>query len=191
MKLEMMLIGTAALLAIAGCSIGYARLDGQDGQKETTRVNALKGIATQDPQRPDKVVLTDAEWKKKLTDEQYRVLRNHGTEAAFCGVFFDNHKTGVYYCAGCGLPLFASTAKFDSGTGWPSFFQPVSKDAVWIKTDRSYGMVRDEVLCARCDGHLGHVFEDAPQTPTGLRFCMNSASFTFKEGDPAKLIGGH
>jgi methionine-R-sulfoxide reductase len=133
------------------------------------------------PKRADKLVLTDAQWRKRLTPKQYAILRGHGTEAAFCGVFYDNHKTGTYYCAGCGEPLFKSGAKFDSGTGWPSFFQPVSKKAIWTRTDDSYGMHRVEVLCARCDGHLGHEFDDAPQTPTGQRFCINSDALVFKE----------
>ncbi|RYG43482.1 peptide-methionine (R)-S-oxide reductase [bacterium] len=142
---------------------------------------APAGLTTTRPKRDDYVRLTDAEWKKKLTPDQYKILRAQGTEAAFCGVFFDNHKTGVYKCAGCDLPLFKSDAKFDSGTGWPSFFQPVTKDAVWAKKDTAYGMVRWEVLCARCDGHQGHVFDDGPADKGGLRYCINSESLTFEE----------
>jgi methionine-R-sulfoxide reductase len=138
----------------------------------------------QSPKRADKVVLTDAAWRKRLTPAQYKILRGHGTEAAFCGVFHDHKGKGTYYCAGCDLPLFRYDAKFDSGTGWPSFFRPVDNQNIWGRTDRSYGMVRVEVLCARCDGHLGHVFDDAPQTPTGLRYCINSDALTFrKTGD--------
>ncbi len=132
------------------------------------------------PKRADKVVLTDEQWKEKLTDEQFRILRAHGTERAFCGVFHDNKKTGVYACAGCDLKLFQSNAKFDSGTGWPSFFQPYAEDSVWYKEDFSYGMHRVEVLCQRCDGHLGHVFPDGPK-PSGLRFCINSEAMNFEE----------
>lgn len=146
---------------------------------------ALKGPDPLSPKRPDKVIKTDVEWKKILSPEAYKVLRAEGTEQAFCGRFYDNHKEGVYLCAGCKLPLFASGAKFDSGTGWPSFFQPISKNAIWTKSDNSFGMHRTEVLCARCDGHLGHVFDDGPRDKGGLRFCMNSAAFVFKEG-PAK-----
>src|SRR5450432_3218842 len=129
-----------------------------------------------------RVVKTDAEWQKQLTPEQYKIARNKGTEAAFCGTLLENHKEGVYSCVCCGLPLFASNSKFDSGTGWPSFFQPISAENVIQHQDRSYGMIRDESLCARCGAHLGHVFDDGPR-PTGLRFCMNSASLNFTEND--------
>ncbi len=127
----------------------------------------------------EKITRTDAEWKKLLTPEQYRIMRRKGTESPFCGVFYDHKKAGVYYCAGCGLPLFSSNAKFDSGTGWPSFFQPVSEENVEMHTDTSHGMVRSEVVCARCDSHLGHVFDDGPR-PSGLRYCLNSESLKFE-----------
>lgn len=141
------------------------------------------GFEQESPKRADKLVLTDAEWKARLSPDAYDILRKSDTEPAFCKGFYDNHKVGTYYCAGCGQELFRSDAKFDSGTGWPSFFQPVDKKAVWLKMDSSFGMVRWEVRCSKCDGHLGHVFEDGP-APTGLRFCMNSEAMTFKE-DPA------
>ena len=143
------------------------------------------GFQQESPKREDKLVLTDDEWKARLTPSQYKILRHDGTEPAFCGRFFDNHLTGTYYCAGCGQALFRSDAKFDSGTGWPSFFQPINKDAVWLHMDTSFGMVRWEVRCSKCDGHLGHVFDAGP-APTHLRFCMNSDAMTFKEDEKGK-----
>lgn len=134
------------------------------------------------PKRDDKLVLTDAEWRRRLTADQYRILRSHATDPAFCGILEDNHLSGVYHCAGCKLPLFKSDAKFDSGTGWPSFLMPVERKNVWFRTDKSYGMVRMEVLCARCDGHLGHVFPDGPK-PTGIRFCINGNALNFMRGE--------
>ena len=120
-----------------------------------------------------KITKTDAEWKALLTTEQYRVLRSSGTERPFCGLLLDNKVAGVYCCAGCGLPLFSSESKFHSGTGWPSFFSPIAEENVAQREDESHGMIRVEINCARCDGHLGHVFDDGPR-PTGLRFCLNS-----------------
>ena len=134
------------------------------------------------------VVKTDAEWKAQLTADQYKIARGKDTERAFCGRFFDNHKKGVYTCICCGLPLFSSDAKFDSGTGWPSFFTPVAKENVVETVDDSHGMERKEILCARCGGHLGHVFDDGPR-PTGLRFCVNSESMSFTDsGEVKKLV---
>ena len=121
----------------------------------------------------DKLILSDEEWKARLSPEEYQVLRKHGTERAFAGCFVGTKDKGTYVCAGCANPLFRSGEKFESGTGWPSFTQPVGPDAVSEHEDRSYGMTRVEVRCARCDGHLGHVFPDGP-APTGLRYCMNS-----------------
>jgi peptide-methionine (R)-S-oxide reductase len=124
---------------------------------------------------------SDAEWKKTLNPEQYEVLRRKGTERPFTGIYYNNKRRGTYLCAGCGSPLFDSETKFDSGTGWPSYYQPISEQAVDTEEDKSYGMNRNEVLCARCGGHLGHVFPDGPE-PMGLRYCINSVSLDFKPG---------
>ncbi len=133
------------------------------------------------PSSKDAVIKTDAEWKKILTPAQYNVLRLKGTETAFSGKYWDNHKDGVYVCAACGQELFSSKTKFESGTGWPSFWAPIRKDAVDLETDRSWAVeVRTEVLCSKCGGHLGHVFDDGPQ-PTGKRYCMNSIAMNFRQ----------
>lgn len=127
-----------------------------------------------------KVVKTEAEWKKELSPEAYHVLREEGTERAFTGEYADNHEDGDYYCAACHLKLFSSKTKFESGTGWPSFYQPINKKNVVEKTDKLLGYERTEVECARCGSHLGHVFDDGPK-PTGLRYCMNSVSMKFEK----------
>lgn len=130
----------------------------------------------------EKLTLTDAEWRERLTPEQYQILRHAGTERAFTGKYESNKAPGIYACAGCGTPLFASDTKYNSGSGWPSYTAPVDPDAVEEHTDQSHGMVRTEVRCATCEGHLGHVFPDGPG-PEGLRYCINSASLDFKPKD--------
>jgi peptide-methionine (R)-S-oxide reductase len=134
------------------------------------------------PTTKEKVVKTEQEWKQILTPEQYHILREKGTEMAFTGKFWKNKEDGTYICAGCGQELFNSKTKFDSGTGWPSFYDAIDKGKVELKDDSSYGMRRIEVMCGRCGGHLGHVFDDGPQ-PTGLRYCINSASLDFKPAE--------
>jgi methionine-R-sulfoxide reductase len=139
------------------------------------------------PVAVEAVVKSDTAWRGQLTPEQYRIARGKGTEPAFCGTLLDNRKPGVYTCRCCSLPLFASDAKFHSGTGWPSFFRPITGENVTTHVDTSHGMVRTEILCARCNAHLGHVFDDGPP-PTGQRHCLNSESLVFVgEADLATL----
>lgn len=137
-------------------------------------------IKSKEKKMEDKIIRTDEEWEKILTPEQYRVLREKGTERAYTGEYWDHFEEGVYKCAGCGAELFSSDTKFDSHCGWPSYFSPLAGDRVIYREDKSYGMIRTEVLCAKCGGHLGHVFDDGPD-PTGLRYCINSVSLIFEK----------
>lgn len=175
--------GLAAVIAVGIAVVSMVALQRpgiQDkGNGEKSKVDAsVVNLNMESPKRPDKVVKSEEEWKKILTPEQFKILRNSGTEAPFCGVNLESKGEGVYECVGCGLPLFRATNKFDSGTGWPSFYEPMDKDNVWYHTDKAFGMSRTEILCARCDGHLGHVFDDGPP-PTHLRYCINGTVLKF------------
>jgi peptide-methionine (R)-S-oxide reductase len=158
-------------LALAGIALAFAAVTAA-GPAGTVKQKGTKKVI-------DKIVKTEEQWKQELTPEQFHVLRKQGTERAFTGALWNNHDKGIYVCAACGLPLFSSDAKFDSGTGWPSYWQPIDPAHVETESDRSLFMVRTEVHCARCGGHLGHVFEDGPK-PTGLRYCINSVSLRFE-----------
>ncbi len=190
---QLVLAGAALATTLASCGCGPDSVRGLAETPETPAAAASQPVQEEamvsvrvfdasgeltGPISMPKVVKSAAEWQALLTPEQYRITRTAGTERAFCGTLLDNEIEGVYACVCCGLPLFSSAAKFHSGSGWPSFFQPIARENVAEKVDRSHGMVRTEINCARCDGHLGHVFEDGPR-PTGLRYCLNSESLGF------------
>jgi peptide methionine sulfoxide reductase msrA/msrB len=193
------ILGVMAIVAVVGAfwlmwpaAPGAKREDEMISIHVFNREGKLVG-----PIETNRLDLTDVEWQMRLTPEQFRVLRSHGTERPFCGTLLDNKREGVYTCVGCGLPLFSSSAKFNSRTGWPSFFQPIAPGNIAELTDNSHGMARTEIRCARCDGHLGHVFDDGP-APTGKRFCLNSEALNFTDiadvatlADPLADRGAH
>lgn len=175
-----LIVVIALMPAIFGCS--------QNTQKATETNSSIETLDNKVTTESadyifDGKIITkpDSVWQKELNGMTYYVMRQAGTERPFQNAYYDNHEKGIYYCAACGLPLFSSETKFDSGTGWPSYYTPINDLNIGKDTDLVIGYVRTEVHCARCDGHLGHVFDDAPQTPTGLRYCINSASLVFKK----------
>ena len=170
MKMKILLFGLSAFGLLAGC--------GQSNVKTNALVE-MPRATTQTNMTIEKITKTDAEWQKQLTPEQYRIARKHRTERAFTGQYWNNHETGIYRCIACDLELFNSDTKFESGTGWPSFYTPIANH-VGATEDNSFFMRRTEVHCARCDSHLGHVFEDGPKS-TGLRYCINSAALKFEK----------
>jgi len=174
--------GLAAFALLGALAANAAGTSAKTATPTATQKAGTMKTETQKPDVVGRVVKSNAEWKKILSPEQYHVLREQGTEIAFTGKYWNNHAKGVYRCAACGLELFSSDTKFDSGTGWPSFWAPIAKSHIKVANDASLGMQRDEVECARCDGHLGHVFDDGP-APTGLRYCLDSVSLQF---EPAK-----
>ena len=167
-------LSALALAALAACGTSEA-----NPTPDTPLEPGIKGLPA-DPDKIEPITKSDEEWRKLLPDDAYDVLREQGTERPFTGRYWNEHRAGIYLCSGCGLSLFDAADKFESGTGWPSFFQPVAAENVRELTDRSHGMVRTEILCARCGAHLGHVFEDGPW-PTGKRHCVNSESLVFTD----------
>jgi peptide-methionine (R)-S-oxide reductase len=175
-----MLFFSAAIVLMA-CQAKTPQYPTQSAQITTVSTDKMAATMPDGDTTLKKVVKTPEDWRKQLGDAAYNVLREKGTERSFSGKYWDNHESGTYNCNACNLPLFKSDTKFESGTGWPSFYAPINNKNVIENRDTDHGMVRTEVVCARCEGHLGHVFEDGPK-PTGLRYCMNSISLNFVKG---------
>jgi peptide-methionine (R)-S-oxide reductase len=178
-NMKSVLVAFCIMMGLSACVRPELR-QAASSSNEAPKTNLQEGVATvnEETQTLERIDKTDDEWKAELSSEEYYVLREKGTERAFTGAYWDNKKEGTYVCAGCKLPLFSSETKFRSGTGWPSFYDIIEQGHVVTEVDRSFGMVRKEVLCGRCGGHLGHVFDDGPK-PTGLRYCINSVSLDF------------